>query len=351
MKVELLTPEREKEYSAYILRNESSTFNASILFRDFIRVLCPDSLPYYFIAIEENEIVGVLPSFLKKGPVGPVLNSMPWFGNNPGVIADTDGAAIMLLQAFENTAKWTECFSSSFISPLNQDQDLYDSFFWNKEVLSDKRVGLITGLPILVSNEQFSIDLLKKIHQKTKERIIKASKSCMIYESYTQDDWDFLKRMHKSNMTAVDLPFKNKEFDIIKKNFKKGVDYKMYAAIADDSEAHKIAVLLVWYFNKTVDCIVLEVDSNYKHLCPTYLLVFSAMGDAAQRGCKWWNWGRVKPQEQESNYHFRKRFGSEEREYKCYTQMHGSLSFNVMPKWLADNYPYFYVMPYGLLEK
>lgn len=350
MKVELLTKDKEKQYSEFLLNHDHSLFNASLLFRDFLCTLLPGATPYYFLAIDEGQIVGALPSFLKKGPFGPVLNAMPWFGSNPGIVADNDMAKTFLLQAFENTAKWTGCFSSTFISPPNQDNFLYETFFDNKDALTETRKGLITEIPIFQNSEQFANDLLAKVHPKTRNQIIKSTETCLAFESSGPDDWDFLKRVHQENMAEVGAPAKNKEFDIIRKHFRKGHDYKLYVALTNDTSATRVAALLVERFNKTVEYITPVIDHRYRHLCPMHLLVFSAMGDAAQQGFRYWNWGGTRLPQQEGVYHFKKRWGADETEYKYYTQIFGTFAFDVKPNAIIKHYPGFYVLPFSLLE-
>jgi len=352
MKVEVLTQEKDAAYSAYLMKHDHSLFNSSLVFRDFIRVMCPDALPYYLLAIEDDEIVGVLPTFIKKGPLGPVLNSLPWFGSNPGILADDTQAEMYLLQGFDNIAKWTGCFSSTFITPPNQDQEMYDAFFAKRDVFPDTRIGMITPLPVFTGPDQFAKDLLNLIHQKARNQIIKSMQTCCAYESYGPDDWAFLKEQHRIGMTAVDGPVKDKEFDVIRKYFKKGHDYKLYVALTNDSNANRCAALLVEYFNKTVEYICPTIVEDYRHLCPMNLLIFSAMGDAAQRGMKWWNWGGTKLPGQQGVYHFKTQFGAQESEYTYYTQVYHTppMDLEVTPQWLVENYRYFYVMPYSLLE-
>jgi len=352
MKVEVLTEKKYGEYHDFLSRYENSQFVSSLLFKDFFHLICPSAIPYYFICLEDDHIVGSLPSFLMKGPIGPVLNSLPWFGSNPGIIAEDYSVAQYLFQAFEHIAKWTGCFSSTMISPPHTDQEIYDDFFDKREneVFKNSRVGLITPLPSFDKPELFAQELLKMMHQKTRNQIIKASQKCMIFESYENDDWDFLKRVHKENMEAVGGMVKNKEFDIIRKHFKRKTDYKLYVAISNDDQAVKIAALLMIYFNKTVEYITPAIVAQYRHLCPMNLLIFSAMGDAAQLGIKWWNWGGTKLPQMEGLYHFKKRFGASESKYQYYTQIYGNLSMKISPEWLAKQYPYFFVMPYSLLD-
>lgn len=351
MNVEVLTAAWEEHYTGYLLGYDHASFNASLRFRDFFRALSPESIPYYFCAKDDGgRIIGVLPSFLIKGPIGPVLNSMPWFGSNPGIIADNQEVAMMLLQAFYNTAKWTSCFSSTFVdSPFSEWKGCMESVFDAQGTLSEKRTAMVTELPLFQHNEQFSDNLLKKFHRKIRNKIVKAASKCMIYEVCSEEDFDFAKKLHIRNTTAG-LKYKDEEFDAIRSVLKSGEDYKLYMAFADDHYATKVAFLLVWYFHETVDCLIMEVDSEYKHLCPLPLLVFSAMGDAAQKGCRYWNWGRIEPDIHESAYLKAKRFGAKPFKYFHHVKLNGTLTSRVSAKWLSDNYRHYFVIPYGLLE-
>ncbi len=350
MKIEMLTSNREKEYEDFLLSHEESLFNASLLSREFLKAMCPGAIPYYFIAIDDGRIVGALPSFLQKGKLGSVLNALPWYGSNPGVVADNHEAFYLLLQAFDNTAHWTDCFSSTFISPPNQNQDMYEYFFERKEVFCSDRIGLITELPRFETPEQFANDLLKRIHQKTRNQTLKSARLCVPYETYTPDDWVFLAETHKENMKAVGAVPKSREFQIIKENFKQKKDYALYVSLTNDDKAERTAALLVEYYNKTAEYITPAIKAEHRNLCSMNLLILAAMGDAAQKGYKYWNWGGTSLPSQEGVYHFKKRFGANESHYRYYTQIYKPLTFNPTKKWLTENYPYFFVLPYDLLD-
>lgn len=351
METKLLTRELDGKYDEFLLSQERSLFNASTVFRNFILRLCPDALPYYFVAMEGSEIVGVLPSFVKKGPLGPVLNSMPWFGANPGVVVKNDDPQIAysLMVAMVKASRWMNCFSMTFIEPPTPNPLDYSSLFGD-QAFSEERIGMITPLPPFAQPQAFAENLMKVFHPKTRNQVIKSIECCDAYESYMDEDWTFLKEKHREGMLNVGAPVKEKEFDIIRRNLLRGNDYKLYVAFTKGENPERAGALLVEYFNKTVEYITPVVDVNYRHLCPMNLLIFSAMGDAAQRGMKWWNWGGTKLPSQEGVYHFKKRFGAVESRYRYHTCVFGDILVGVKPSWLRANYPYFYVMPYSLLE-
>ena len=347
MKVELLSVADVINWDKYVLKHDRSLFNASYQFRTFLRHLLPSNcIPFYFLAKEGNDVLGVLPSFCSRGSMGAVLNSMPWFGSNPGGMADSMSVQKALLEAFLDTAEWTKCISATFITRPFEDLAFYDDFFSNYEHLEDERIGAITTLPSYQDAVQFSDDLLNLVHQKTRNQIRKSWRFCQVSE---KQDFSFLEKIHQENMEAVGAPVKSKEFEIIKNQLKPNEDYKMFIAWHG---GEPVAGLLLKYFNKTVDYLVPAIDVNYRHFDPLHSCIYYGMVDAAQNGFKYWNWGGSKLPGMESVLHFKQRFGADICKYKYYTFLPmGTNPFELIaPDYWLKNYPYFYVLPFKTKE-
>lgn len=342
------TIEDWQKYRDYVNEQEFALFNSSILFAKFIKELCPTAKPYYFICMSGDMVLGVLPSFVINGALGPVLNSMPWFGSNPGVICNgLQKVEQKLLESFRDAAKWMNCFSSTIISSPFLGENPYGHILGDP---TDSRIGMITYLPAFVDSIDFSLKMERMVHQKTRNQILKALKGCMIYESYLDKDWKFLIDTHKENMSEIGAPVKNKEFEIIKRGFKQGVDYKLYVAKPIDSD-ETIAALLLKYFNKTVDYLVPATKAQFRFMCPMNGLIFGAMREAAKDGYKYWNWGGTSLPEQEGVYHFKKRFGAHETTYNYYTRLYKPIPAGLTQEKVLKMYPYFYVLPFKLLSE
>jgi hypothetical protein len=330
-----------QEWDNYILKHERSLFNASSKFCSFFHQLSPDATPMYIMAYYNGKLVGVLPSFLKKSPLGNVLNSNPWFGSNPGVMADNEYIEKSLLQQFLKIGEWSDCITATIISRPFQDTGIYEEVYGQCDFLTDERIGMITPL---IDNPDV---MMQSFHSKTRNQIRKSYENCSWYKSDGGSaDFDFLKIIHKQNMIAVDAPVKSQEFDIVRDNFRQGIDYDLYISLFGEIT---VAALLVKYFNKTVDYMTPAIDVNYRHLNPLHLLIFEAMKDTAKRGFKFWNWGGTKLPDQESVYHFKKRFGGQECKYQYYTMIYKSLPRGLTPKKILQEYQYFYVLPFSFL--
>jgi len=346
--VELLNGADMYRWEEYVLKHWNSLFNASLKFRWFLmKLLGEGHVPFYLVANSGNEIVGVLPSFVKKGKRGAVLNSMPWFGSNPGIFANDEHIQAMLLQRFMDVASWTNCVSATFITRPFEDTDFYDSFFdLQGGYFIDERAGAMTCIPPYCSiDNSFDKDLLSIVHQKTRNQIKKSFRLC---ETSETTDMEFLKKTHWENMEAIGAPVKDLEFDIIKDLFEYDTDYKVFVSTVDGVPA---AALLLKYYNKTVDYMTPAINVNFRHLNPLHILIFDAMKDAAKRGYLYWNWGGTTIPGQESVLHFKERFGANTCEYKYYTTIFDKSIMEATKEELMEDYKYFYVLPFSALKK
>jgi hypothetical protein len=350
--IEIIIANTEKDFfdwDEYVKTKEYAGFNASTGFLRFLNeVFTKGVTPYYIIARENKQIVGVLPSMLIKGKYGPVLNSMPWFGSNPGVIADNFEVEAQLIESFMNIARWTECLSATIISRPFQNIIIYQAFDWTHFAV---RIGSITELPEYVDDEQFYADLMKKLHIKTRNQLRKSINGCeaVANDSILMSSFNFLSKTHRENMEAIGAPVKCREFWALYEKFTFNVDYDLLVAY-EREDYDKSAALLTKYFNKTVDYMTPAILKEKRSLNPLHTLIYHAMKEAAKRGFKYWNWGGTMPTGMEGVMRFKKRFGSDQGEYIYFTKMFRAMPAEATKETLLAEYPYFYVFPFDELE-
>lgn len=334
MKIEILTKNRENEYNDFILKNKYSMFNSSLKFRDLI-IWLTGAKPYYFLAIENDKIIGVLPAFIKEGKYGKVINSMPWFGSNPGIIINEKGfykgeIGNRLLNTFWYFAN-NNCISSTYIThPMNN--FLYS---FNNAII-DQRIGCITYLP------EENDSLMKIYDNKTRNMIRKAQKSNILFKKTSNyKDISWLYYQHKINMKKVNGPIKSLSFfNYFRDILSFGKDWKLYIAQKDEKN---VAGLLLKYFNNTVDYITPVIDINYRTYQPLSLLIFEAMKEAIQENYKYWNWGGTTIPGQEGVLHFKKSFGGIKKPYYYFINIYNTSINNISKKEILKEYPFFYV--------
>lgn len=353
MKTELLTAGREEEYARLLLRDERTLFNSSLMHRELLRTIT-GATDYYLIALEDNKIIGVLPSFLKANDkFGNVLNSLPWYGSNPGITVDPSypdprQVKISLLDAFHELAQEKKAVTSTIITrPFEKDQKLYEEH--TKYDFLDSRIGMITPLPEF--SDSVDSDLMAIIHSKTRNLIRKAEKNGIkVWHDSSTGARHFLADVHRQNMEAVGAPPKDLDFfNLLSKILTYDKDCRIYIAELDGT---RIAALLLTYFSKTVGYFTPAIVVDYRSYQPLNLLIFNAMRDAAEKGVRYWNWGGTTLPSQQGVYHFKKRWGAEECEYYYYTRAYGDISHLLSSgkETLLKEYPYFYVLPFSQLK-
>ena len=349
MKIEVLNSEYEESYEKFLLKNFGTLFFVSNKYRKFLKEFL-QSEDLYFLAINDNgEIVGALPSFLKRNKkYGNVINSLPFYGSNGAVVEFNGNTEVKknLLEKFYQNARADNCISSTIItSPLDNNVEFYENNC--PKGLIDKRIGQIVDLSLIKKNP--AEELMDIFHSKTRNMIRKAEKSELkISVDNSEAAWDFLIKTHIASIKALNgIPKPERFFKLIPKYFESGKDYKIWIALNKDETP--IAALLCFYFNKTVEYFTPVVVEEYRSIQPLSLLVYQAMIDAVKQGYYWWNFGGTWLT-QDGVYHFKKRWGTEDKYYYYLTNLFNENILKLPKEELLKEYPYFYVVPFNQLK-
>jgi hypothetical protein len=355
IKVELLTPGRESQYEALLLGVDSSPLYASLAFRRFLRAVLTESRDRYLIAIDAGEVVGALPSFVKYNAVcGNVLNSLPFFGSNGGITVAPEAANPVavksaLMNAFISLAVDEKVVASTLISnPLQNEEEFYRAHA--NASLRTERVGQITPMPRLDSDDEHLIEeqLMASFHPKTRNSIRKGQNSkIMVRHSSAPSALNALAEIHRQNMADINRPAKPVSvFKAIRENFDYDQHYRVYLAEKDRTI---IAALLVLYYHRTAEYYTPATLEDYRLFQPMSMLIFEAMKDAVCRGILYWNWGGPGPS-QPNIYNYKKRWGTVDYPYYYYTKVFDGLILGRSKATLLQEYPYYYVAPFGELK-
>jgi len=346
MKIELLTEAWEDEYTQLILQDEQSNFYSSLLFRNMLERIT-SAEPRYLVAVSGDKLVGVLPAFLKRNNrYGDVLNSLPWYGSNPGITVnpfhpEPRKVKFELLNAFKDLAKKEDVVTSTLIdAPFDDDLDLYDDF--GSSSMVDIRIGMRTILDRLGGIDE----LLASFRSSVRNQIRKAAKEgVVVYRDMGMVGLSYLIDLHTRNMKAMGVPPKDANFfNALIDGPLAGRDYLVYVAKKD---GESIAALLLMYFNKTISYWIPVIEEDFRVYSPMNLLIYMAMIDGFLRGYKYWDWGGTALLAN-GVYNFKKKWGSEERKYCYYTTVYkdiGELQ-SLGAEVLMSEYPYFYVFPF-----
>jgi hypothetical protein len=303
-----------------------------------------DATAYWIIARNQQGIRAVLPAVYRDGPAGGVLNSLPYYGSNGGIIqVEVDEVAkAKVIEHFYRFAEDLGCVSATIITnPLLQDSGFYEEH--TKFDLRDQRIGQFTPL----SSVKHPDDLMSIFDDPRPRNIRRAIKEGVrVASDHSQESLNFLYETHFANITAIGgLPKERSFFDDLLEILPKNT-WTIYTAYLDEA---RIAALLVMYFNNTVEYFTPAVVESFRSVQPLSLIIYKAMQDFMGMGYSNWNWGGTWLS-QTGVYDFKKRWGTKDLPYYYYTRLFNRQILKSSKEELSRNYKGFFVLPYSSLE-
>ncbi len=339
-----LSPTASLEYDAFLLTNEDALLYASSPYRTLL-VAITGATPRYLIARDAGgAIVGVLPAMVsKRGALGRVLNSLPYYGSNGGVITTRPDAARALIDAFHACAEADNCVAATIVtSPFTAERALYEDDA--RFTIRDERIGQLTPLP--AHGPDVEQQLLGSFSDPRPRNIRRAMKEGIdVSLAHGDDALRFLHETHVENMQAIGGLAKSWEFFAEIAGHFETSGYGVWIARL---HGEPIAALLCFYFNGTVEYFTPATVEAHRSAQPLSLLVFRAMVDAVARGCRWWNWGGTWLT-QAGVYDYKRRWGTVERHYSYYTRVLDRSILQATREELLREFPFFFVAPFSRL--
>lgn len=343
MRVTILGAGEDEQYDSLLTSDPHTLMYASSAYRDVLDHFLV-ARPRYLIARKGGEMQAALPCFLSApGTYGAVLNSLPFYGSNGGVVPASapPEARAALLNAFFELAHEQQCAAATIIvSPFDESVSAYEERIQPDFV--DMRIGQLTPLP---QNRTDREDLLlRSFHGKTRNLVRKGGKNdFQVRRQATVETFEFLEATHMQSMRALGRQAKPSAFfRAVRKRLTEGKEFGVYTAFHQDEP---VAALLLLYFNRTVEYFLPVVKKEFRAAQPLSLLIFRAMVDAAGRGYAWWNWGGTWPN-QDSLYHFKNRWGTQDKNYYYYVKLWRPELRTLSKDDLLSMYPYFFTIPF-----
>ncbi|MES2281935.1 MAG: GNAT family N-acetyltransferase [Pseudomonadota bacterium] len=329
-------------------------------FFDYL-VSCPNSLVYAtprFIALVSQHLgaeggwlearrngclVGLLPFVSKQGFLGPVFNSLAYYGSNGGVVQLDDDveAKSGLIEHFYTMAQKAGGVSATIITnPLEEDSSFY--FKHANHDLLDERIGLITHFPANADAEV----LVKSFEDPRPRNIRRAVRDGItVQRRQDADALNFLYDTHSDNMRAIGgLPKKRSFFDAIPREMREG-EWSIHVG---NKDGQPVAALLTFYFNRTVEYFTPVIREEFRSTQALSLIIYQAMQDSIQRGFFNWNWGGTWLV-QDGVYDFKKRWGTTQYSYYYFTRIFNAEVRSQTKQAVLDAYEGFYVLPFSEL--
>jgi hypothetical protein len=286
-------------------------------------------------------IVGVLPFMRKDGFLGPVYNSLAYYGSNGAVIqySKDEEAKSSLVEAFYDMANRAGSVSATIITnPLEVDAEFY-KIHTHYDFL-DERIGQITHLTAGIDAE----GLMRSFEDPRPRNIRRAIRDGITVERRQDSEAiDFLYDTHVKNMEAIGGRAKKRSFfDSMQESMDAG-DWSIYLAKKD---GQAVAALLLFNFNRTVEYFTPVIREEFRSTQALSLIIYQAKQGLIRQGFINRNWGGTWLS-QGGVYDFKKRWGTTEYPYYYFTRVFNADVCMQSKEALLKNYEGFYVLPFS----
>jgi hypothetical protein len=355
MKTEVhrLASSSEGDYEELLMQAPQAMLYHSLKYRDFLRSILRDATDCYLLAYNGGRLVSAMPSFCMDGPLGVVINSLPFFGSHGSIIARRDApiAAIQaLFDAFNDLCREKAAICSTIVTnPFESNSILFSQYPVD---YVDERIGQITPLPPRDPEADLDARLMALLHQKTRNMVRKGAKSGFdVGHECSPETLKALHSLHDENIRCIGgIPKAWNVFQAIMQVFSYDRDYRVYVARNHDGQI--VSGLLVFYFKDTVEYFIPATLAAYRSYQPLSFLIYSAMKDAIlERQARYWNWGGTWLS-QNGVYAFKSKWGTQDFPYRYYIKeylTHGRMAICSRAE-LLNGYPYFYTIPFKELK-
>ena len=313
----------------------------------FIKLISSEteSQPIWILCRRANVLVGVLPLMLRQGSMGPVVNSLAYFGSYGGVLTLSESDIEVerkLLDGFQDFCFQKKVAASTIIAnPLQKSDQIYQERLTITH--KDIRIGQFTELFGLQSSDE----LINKFEKVRKRNINKASR-LGVTATKSKEQWalDFLYETHAANITAIGGLTKSKHF------FDKvstGLEKDQSNIFVADLNGEPVAGLLILYYNGVAEYFTPVLKEEFRNTQALSFLIYDAMVDALKKGMKTWNWGGTWVS-QSGVYNFKKKWAANDICYSYFVNVMNKRMLSYKKEEIAKEYPNFYVVPYTVLS-
>lgn len=339
MEIEILKEQHYQAYDAFLLSCEDSLLYQSSRYMALLVDLLGCRQATLLARDKQGNLLAALPLMEADGPFGVVVNSLPFFGSNGGVIGSSAAACHALLRTYNTRVAQKDVAAATVVeNPLTCNR----SILWRHE-LTDERIGQFTPIGYALNHGDA---LMASFHHKTRNAIRKAWKLGATV-SVENDALDFLVGIHELNMHEIGGAAKSRRFfELVPRHFRPDEDFRVYVTRID---GEAVAAVLVFYFNQAVEYFTPVLRKEQRESQALSAAIYQAMCDASKRGYRLWNWGGTWLS-QDGVYRFKSRWGTKDLPYRYFTTVRNPAVLKAGRRALLAGYTSFYTVPFTALS-
>jgi len=355
LEIMTLTDKYEEAWDELVKLSPFCTVHHTIKYKKFLSNFLAGSESKYLCINFDKKLIAILPMFIKDGPVGQIVNSLPFFGSHGGLIWNPlhKVSAKLQQEVFLNVIQFVlvkpNISSMTLVEPLFDSQPCFETE--SHTYLNASRIGQYLNFHEKFDQEGRSFDVLNLLTPKKRWDIKKAQEFNFKISRETDIKVLFdLFRLHKKNMESKGGKFKPFEvFQSISTVFKPESDYLVYVAKLN---GEAVAGLCLLFHNKQVEYFIPAVEPRFRSTQVLSLLIYTAMHEAlVERKITIWNWGGTW-NTQQGVYKFKQSWGAIEKTYNYHTWVRNTFNYSkVTQSEVSRHYDYFYCFPFAESNK
>lgn len=352
LSVEIETNIDAPAYAEIVQRSLETSLYHTPAWLTFLQTILKGAEPRIFLARSGGGVQGALATFVGHGPMGPVVNALPYFGSHGDLLLAPD--PVEPEQTCQALAKSFHQFcAAGAINSVNIVSGLMTSRISHVAhsiglARWDERIGQVSELQP-ASNRELALDaVLAACTQKTRNLVRKGMKQGFRIDiSDDETDWQNMVLHHRLGMERIGGRAKTAaEFTALRRALSSNDYIRLYVARHDNVFA---GALLCICHRDWVEYFTPVAVENYRNGQVLSALIAEAMIDARMQAYRFWNWGGTWAT-QSGVYHFKRGWGAKDHRYGYYGRASQAI-VAASPSDLAAAYPGFYLRPFNAVPE
>lgn len=296
----------------------------------------------WLLALDAGEPVGFLPLRQRRGPVGCVVNALPFHGPNGGVlIADgTEPGAVeaALLGAFRSHIGQRGMVSAAFYTPFLGDADRFARI-----LAPDESVPKFTQALDLASTDRWP--------RRRRRDLLRVERAGLMVRDAEHGDWGAIRRAYGASCRHANLPEKPEAY--LRGLLELAVAAPrapVHFAVAQREDDVVAGLVTLWGSATLSYTVPFALPEERTHQ-PGTLLVDVVARDARARGLRWLNF-ESSPRRGDSVYEYKRQWGAGLLRYAvlCFYPNGREQLAGVADAELRAAYPHYFVRPMGAVS-
>lgn len=333
-----MQPHDEADYAALVARASASPLSHTLAYRDVLSA-CGLGQPLYLLARQRQRLQGALPAFVKRSPLGAVLNSLP--------LVQSAGAVVLCpeLTEVERVPVATALYQAMI--GWAQAQAVNVCVVVGTPYVHDIAPPIPPDFSLARTTHLLDLRLPLRVHHAAKEALRRANKvSPSHHVATSKPQAKLVWSLYAQNMERLGVPprawaFYEQLYDLAPQDTR---------FVWAELRGEPVSGLVLLRHRDVVDYhAVGNTPLGRQHQISAWLCV-QELTHAQAQGALWWNWG-VSPTSAVAA--FKRSFGAFDQTYPIWGWLTGNVEpwRALPPAALAKHFPDHFVLPYDWLAK